>query len=94
MKAWIAKALGIGRTLLGWLWDIARGPVGDAIERMLPIALEIVTELAVRRDLTSAQKRDKAGEMLTAAAQREMVHVSTSMVNLIVEMAVNQLRTR
>lgn len=94
MKAWIAKVLGIGRVLLGWLWDIAREPVGDAIERLLPVALGIVTELAVRSDLSGAEKRDVAVRRLSEAAKLEGVQVASSMVNLIVEMAVNQTRVK
>lgn len=92
MKQWISKALGIGRVLLAWAWEIVRGPVGDAIEQLLPVALGIVSELAVRRDLTGAQKRDVAVQRLGKAAQEVGMQAAGRTLNLVVEMAVAKLR--
>lgn len=92
MKTLLAKLLGISRNLLEWLWPIVARGAGDALEVLLPIALGIVTRLALDKTMTNPEKRDVAAKELTQAAIAYGVPAGLSVVNLAVEMAVAKLK--
>ena len=93
MKTLLAKLLGISRSLLDFFLPIFQAALAGSLERLLPIALGIVTELATS-ELGGSDKRAVAVDRLKQAAFREGVTVSASALNLIVESAVANLKAQ
>jgi hypothetical protein len=91
MKTLLAKLLGISRTLLDFFLPIFQTLIAGSLERLLPIALSLVTELATS-ELSGSEKKKIAVEGLKQAAVREGLTVSTSALNLIVESALANLK--
>lgn len=91
MKTILAKLLGISTALLNFFLPIFKAAIAGSLERLLPIALEIVTELATG-SLPSSDKKFVAVERLKQAAIREGITASASILNLAVEAAVSNLK--
>lgn len=74
-----------------WLADVFRGSTALALEAVKDIALDAVTQL-VNTDLTNEDKRNKAFETILIGAEQEGVKVTTGIINLAIEMAVQSLK--
>ena len=96
MRAALLRVLtwlgGVSRTVAEFVLPLLAGATATALESLLPVAMETVTELATRGDLSGAQKRDMAVERLRYAAVDTGIKVGTSTLNVAVEMAVQKLR--
>ncbi len=91
MKNIIAKILGISRSILDFFLPVFQTLIAGSLERLLPVALAIVTELATS-SLSGNERKTIAVERLKQAAIREGVTVSTSALNLLVESALANLK--
>jgi hypothetical protein len=91
MKQLLARILGISTGLLNFFIPIFRAAIAGSLERLLPIALEIVAELATG-SLTSSDKKFVAVDRLKQIALKEGITVSSSILNLAVEAAVSNLK--
>ena len=92
MKSIIAKMLGVSRGLLEWLLVILADQAGRSLEKLLPVALGIVTELATSGGMGNAEKRAAAISRLGQAARDEGISAGASVLNLAVEMAVAKMK--
>lgn len=92
MKTILAKLLGISRSLLDFFLPIFKAALAGSLERLLPIALGIVAELA-DSSLSSSDKKFVATERLKQVAVKEGITVSASILNLAVEAAVANLKS-
>jgi hypothetical protein len=75
-------------------YAIAAAQAADSLSRLLPLAAQIVGELALTNGLGNAEKRGKAFDRLQAAAATEGIRAGASALNLAVEMAVAELKAR
>ena len=91
MKTLLAKLLGISRSILDFFLPIFQTLIAGSLERLLPIALAIVSALATS-ELSGSDKKAVAVDRLKQAAFKEGVTVSASALNLIVESAVANLK--
>lgn len=91
MKTLFAKMLGISKQLLEWLLAILSSQAAKSLTVLLPIALAIVTELAMS-GLSNKEKQQEAVKKLVEAATREGISAGLSIINLAVEMAVAQMK--
>jgi len=64
----------------------------EYLEKLLPIAVDIVTKLAQNNTLTSDQKRTEAVRQLGDAAKSVGIDVGLSVLNLAVEMALQKVK--
>jgi hypothetical protein len=78
---------------LDWILPILQTQAAGSLERLAPIALGIVVELATNNSLQNAEKRDIAVTKLATAAKSEGIAVGLSLLNLAVELAVAKLKT-
>jgi predicted rRNA methylase YqxC with S4 and FtsJ domains len=62
------------------------------IAKLLPEVIQIVTELAKNRQLTDKQKQKEAFTKIQKLAKKEGLEVGTSLINLIIEMAVTSIK--
>ena len=92
MKTLFAKMLGISKQLLEWLLVLVSTQAARSLTVLLPIALAIVTELAVTGQ-TSKEKQQEAVKKLTDAAIKEGITAGLNLINLAVEMAVAQMKS-
>jgi hypothetical protein len=91
MKTILAKLLGISTALLAFFLPIFKAAIAGSLERLLPMALEVVTALAAG-DLSSSAKRKDAFKQLEKAALKEGINASASVINLAIEAAVANLK--
>ena len=91
MKTLLAKLLGISTALLNFFLPIFKAAVAGSLERLLPLALDIVSQLATG-DLSGADKRNAALALLEKAAISQGIQASASILNLAVESAVANLK--
>jgi len=64
----------------------------EYLERLLPVAVGIVTNLMRNNTLTSEQKRTEAVKQLGEAAKNIGIDVGLSVLNLAVEMALQKVK--
>lgn len=97
MKALLIKILtkltGASRDLIELLIPILRDSASRLLAQLAPIALEVVRSLADSPH-SGAQKRDAAVAQIQKLAVAEGIRASTSAVNLAVELAVANLKTK
>jgi len=91
MKTLLAKLLGVSVNLLNFFLPIFKQVIATGVANLLPVALEIVTQLATS-DMTSGDKKAAAVELLKKAAIKEGITASESIINWTVESAVQQLK--
>lgn len=91
MKTLLAKLLGVSTNVLNFFLPIFKQVVATGVANLLPVALEIVTQLATS-DLTSGDKKAAAVDLLKKAAIKEGITASASILNWTVESAVQQLK--
>jgi len=62
------------------------------VAKLLPEATQIVTELAKNQQLTDKQKQKEAFTKIQKLAKKEGLEVASSLVNLIIELAVTSIK--
>lgn len=77
---------------MDWIVVLVKVQAADSLSRLLPVAVGIVTDLALNNGLGNAEKRAAALARLENEAKIEGVRASTSILNLAVEMAVAQMK--
>jgi hypothetical protein len=92
MKKVIAKLLGISKSLWDFIWPLLSRQLSSSLSRLLPIALGIVKELAQDNNISSSQKREQAFNKLSDVAKNEGIQAANSLLNLVIEMAVTNLK--
>lgn len=66
--------------------------VQSLIAVLLPEAIKIVTDLASKGELSNKQKQKEAFNKIQEIAKEKGLSIGTSLVNLIVELAVTSLK--
>jgi len=94
MKTLLLKLLGISQPLLDFFMPLLTRQIGDSLSRLLPIALEIVAELATKKNLTNAEKRAAAVNRLTSEIKVEGIAATNSLINFAIEAAVQKLKSK
>ena len=93
MKAILARIIGISAALLTWFLPIFKAAAASSLERLLPIALDIVTQLAAG-ELSGPDKQRAAVALLEQAAIGQGIAASASILNFAVESAVQNLKAQ
>jgi hypothetical protein len=91
MKSFFATLLGIPSKIWNFYAPILKELFVDAASNLLPLALDIVRELADTTK-TGSQKREAAVKKLTSAAIRNGIDVSESLIRFTVESAVQRTK--
>jgi len=94
MKTLLLKLLGISRPLLDFFMPLLTRQIGASLSRLLPIALEIVTELATRVNMTNAERRGAAVHWLTSEIKVEGIAATNSLINFAIEAAVQKMKSK
>jgi hypothetical protein len=92
MKTLISKLLGVSKSFLDLLWPIITKQVGASLASLLPIAINIVKDLASDKNMSNGEKQQEAVKRLSSAAKNEGLNVAASLLNLTIEMAVTNLK--
>ena len=93
MKTIWLKLLGISSTVWGYLAPILKAKAGDLLTQILPIAEQVVLEVAKTHDLPNA-KRDAALADLRDRTRAVGIDAATSVLNLAVELALQSAKTK
>jgi vacuolar-type H+-ATPase subunit D/Vma8 len=91
MKSFFATLLGIPSKIWNFYAPILKELFVDAASNLLPLALDIVRELA-DTSKTGSQKREAAVKKLTSAAIRNGIDASESLIRFTVESAVQRTK--
>ena len=91
MKSFFAKIWGITSNVFNFFLPVLREIASSSVAVLLPIALEIVRSLA-STDKTGAEKREAAVKKLTAAAKKQGVAASESLIRFTIESAVQRYK--
>ena len=94
MKALLALLIGAGRAIVTFLVPVLKSALADSLATLLPLALEIVRDLALDRSLTNAQKREVAVQRLRNEAIVAGVSAAESLLRSAVELAVLNLKAK
>lgn len=92
MKNLLAKLLGVPAAIWNFYSPLLRELVVTGVSALLPIALEIVRNLATT-DKSGSQKRNEAIDALKAAAVRHGISASESLIRFTIESAVQRIKT-
>jgi vacuolar-type H+-ATPase subunit D/Vma8 len=92
MKSFLAKLAGIPSLIWNFYAPILKQIIVDGASALLPLALDIVRELA-DTSKTGAQKREAAVKKLTTAAVRNGIDASESLIRFTVESAVQKIKS-
>lgn len=66
--------------------------VQSLIATLLPLAVKIVADLAADNQLTNKQKQKEAFVKIQEIAKKEGIQAGTSLINLVIELAVASLK--
>lgn len=91
MKSFIAKILGVSASVWNFYAPLLRALFVTGASALLPIALEVVRNLA-QTDKSGAEKREEAVNVLKQAAVRQGLSVTESIIRFTVESAVQRMR--
>ena len=91
MKSFFTFLLGVPAKIWNFYAPILKVLVADAVSALLPLALEIVRELA-DTSKTGAQKREAAVKKLTQSAINKGIDASESIIRFTVESAVQRMK--
>jgi len=91
MKTFLAKVLGISASVWNFYAPLLRALFVTGASALLPIALEVVRNLA-QTDKSGAEKREEAVSILKQAATRQGLSVTESIIRFTVESAVQRMR--
>jgi hypothetical protein len=92
MKNLLAKLLGVPAAIWNFYSPLLRELVVTGVSALLPLALEIVRNLA-QTDKSGSQKRNEAIDSLKAAAVRHGISASESLIRFTIESAVQRIKT-
>lgn len=92
MKNLLAKLLGVPAVIWNFYSPLLRELVVTGVSALLPLALEIVRNLA-QTDKSGSQKRNEAIDSLKAAAVRHGISASESLIRFTIESAVQRIKT-
>ena len=92
MKAIVSKILGVSKSFINFIWPLITKQAGASLAVLLPIAYQIVKELAKNNNLKNSQKREEAFKQLVTEVKKEGIDAGDSLLNLAIEMAVNVLK--
>jgi len=92
MKTIISKLLGVSKSFIDFIWPLITKQVGASLAALLPLAFNIVKELASNNNINNSQKREEAFNKLSDAAKSEGISAASSLINLAIEMAVSNLK--
>lgn len=92
MKSFLAKLAGIPSLIWNFYAPILKQIIADGASALLPLALDIVRELA-DTSKTGSQKREAAVKKLTSAAVRNGIDASESLIRFTVESAVQRIKS-
>lgn len=92
MKTLISKILGVPKTLWTFVWPLITKQIGSSLVVLLPIAYQIVKDLASNNNIGNSEKREQAFDKLSEAAKSEGISAAGSLLNLAIEMAVTNLK--
>jgi hypothetical protein len=93
MKSFFTFLFGVPAKIWAFYAPILRELFADAASNLLPLALDIVLELA-DAEKTSSQKREAAVKKLSAAATRNGIDASESLIRFTIESAVQRIKLR
>lgn len=91
MKSFFAKLAGVPAKIWNFYAPILKELLTSSASALLPIALEIVEDLAYS-DKTGAQKRETAVKKLTNEAKRMGYAASESLIRFTIESAVQRYK--
>jgi hypothetical protein len=91
MKSFFTFLFGVPAKIWAFYAPILRELFVDAASNLLPLALDIVLELA-DAEKTSSQKREAAVKKLSAAATRNGIDASESLIRFTIESAVQRIK--
>lgn len=92
MKSFLAKLAGIPSLIWNFYAPVLKQIVTDGASALLPLALDIVRDLA-DTSKTGSQKREAAVKKLTTAAVRNGIDASESLIRFTVESAVQKIKS-
>jgi len=92
MKTILSRILGVSKALIEFIWPLITKQAGASLAILLPIAYEIVKNLAKNDNISNSQKREEAFDQLYSVAKKEGMQAKDSLINLAIEMAVNVLK--
>jgi vacuolar-type H+-ATPase subunit D/Vma8 len=91
MKSFLNYIFGVPSKIWNFYAPILRELFVDAAASLLPLALDIVRELA-DSSKTGSQKREAAVKKLTQAALRNGIDASESLIRFTIESAVQRVK--
>jgi hypothetical protein len=91
MKNILAKLMGVSASVWNFYAPLLRALFVTGASALLPIALEVVRNLA-QTDKSGAEKREEAVGILKQAAVRQGLSVTESIIRFTVESAVQRMR--
>jgi len=91
MKSFFTYIFGVPAKIWSFYAPILRELFVDAASSLLPLALDIVRELA-DSSKTGSQKREAAVKKLTQAALRNGIDASESLIRFTIESAVQRVK--
>jgi hypothetical protein len=91
MKLFFAKLLGLSKSLLDFYLPILKEILSSGVALLLPIALDIVRDLAVSNK-TNVQKREAAVRELKEIAIEQGILATENLIRLTVESAVAKMK--
>jgi hypothetical protein len=89
----LIRLTGASKQLLDLILPILRDSAAQLLASLAPLALEVVKSLA-ESPHSGAQKREAALREIQTRAVAEGIKASTSAVNLAIELAVQNLKTK
>ena len=92
MKAIVSKILGVSKSFIDFIWPLVTKQVAVSLATLLPIAYQIVKELAKNNNLSNSEKRQEAFNQLVNETKKQGLQAGDSLLNLAIEMAVNVLK--
>jgi hypothetical protein len=92
MKAIVSKILGVSKSFIDFIWPLVTKQVAVSLATLLPIAYQIVKELAKNNNLNNSEKRQEAFNQLANETKKRGLQAGDSLLNLAIEMAVNVLK--
>jgi hypothetical protein len=78
-------------SVFAWLKPIVMAVISFASKEILDAALDVVKQLAMT-DLTNEEKREAAFDQIKEMLKAEGKEVGSSMINLLIELAVQKLK--
>ena len=92
MKAVVSKILGVSKSFIDFIWPLVTKQVAVSLATLLPIAYQIVKELAKNNNLNNSEKRQEAFNQLVNETKKQGLEAGDSLLYLAIEMAVNVLK--